>query len=256
MRSNTLTRVSNNPGAVHRQTKDRESPLLFAPLEACIPHQRLQIISRLHRPSTRESEYIGFGRSHPVFILKGSAPYIANPPADTQDEPRIDGFGSKLDDHAVNIIPFQLIKRTFGDPLTAPKLNHSIRNLSRFSHRRDRETGFCPSATAGCHDFEMIAKARAQTILKFLIVFISGRLFHGARKQAPISPRTILLSGISHINLLGWFPVPFPDENQLIPFRWVCQEPSNPPQQGADGHRLPQKADPRPSVPFVRGSTR
>ena len=64
------------------------------------------------------------------------------------------------------------------------------------------------------------------------------------------------LSGISHINLLGWFPVPFPDENQLIPFRWVCQEPSNPPQQGADGHRLPQKADPRPSVPFVRGSTR
>ena len=64
------------------------------------------------------------------------------------------------------------------------------------------------------------------------------------------------LAGISHINLLGWFPVPFPDENQLIPFRWVCQEPSNPPQQGADGHRLPQKADPRPSVPFVRGSTR
>ena len=47
-----------------------------------------------------------------------------------------------------------------------------------------------------------------------------------------------LLTGISHINLLGWFPVPFPDENQLIPFRWVCQEPSNPPQQGADGHRL------------------
>ncbi len=65
-----------------------------------------------------------------------------------------------------------------------------------------------------------------------------------------------ILAGISHINLLGWFPVPFPDENQLIPFRWVCQEPSNPPQQGADGHRLPQKADPRPSVPFVRGSTR
>ena len=64
------------------------------------------------------------------------------------------------------------------------------------------------------------------------------------------------LTGISHINLLGWFPVPFPDENQLTPFRWVCQEPSNPPQQGADGHRLPQKADPRPSVPFVRGSTR
>ena len=63
-------------------------------------------------------------------------------------------------------------------------------------------------------------------------------------------------AGISHINLLGWFPVPFPDENQLTPFRWVCQEPSNPPQQGADGHRLPQKADPRPSVPFVRGSTR
>ena len=70
------------------------------------------------------------------------------------------------------------------------------------------------------------------------------------------SSSTILQSGISHINLLGWFPVPFPDENQLIPFRWVCQEPSNPPQQGADGHRLPQKADPRPSVPFVRGSTR
>ena len=65
-----------------------------------------------------------------------------------------------------------------------------------------------------------------------------------------------IFTGISHINLLGWFPVPFPDENQLIPFRWVCQEPSNPPQQGADGHRLPQKADPRPSVPFVRGSTR
>ena len=65
----------------------------------------------------------------------------------------------------------------------------------------------------------------------------------------------VFYTGISHINLLGWFPVPFPDENQLIPFRWICQEPSNPPQQGADGHRLPQKADPRPSVPFVRGST-
>ena len=78
----------------------------------------------------------------------------------------------------------------------------------------------------------------------------------GLHPRQASSNMAVSLAGISHINLLGWFPVPFPDESQLTPFRWVCQEPSNPPQQGADGHRLPQKADPRPSVPFVRGSTR